>query len=65
MLEIHMNEAEIAIANDAIHNMRAVIIIDKTSGIKVIVPLDRLAAIKVGQALSSGLAVPENLYKEN
>jgi len=59
MIELHMNEAEIAVANDAIHNMKAIVAIDRVSGIRVVLPLDRLAAIKIGQALSSGLAIPD------
>lgn len=66
MIELSMNDAEIAVANDAIHNMRAIIATDRTSGIRVVLPLDRLAAVKIGQALSSGLAIPDQRpHKEN
>lgn len=61
MIEITLTQVDVAIGTSPMLGVRALVLTDPQSGIRVVAPLDRLAAIKIGHMLSTGLDMPDPL----
>ena len=56
MIEIHLRTCTLQVGSDGVHKI--MMITDAQSGIKVVVPIDTIAAVQIGRALAGG-STPE------